>query len=85
MPNSRVRDAHQGNRQRDGREHAKHQRVQAVRRQHFRADVFESGGMLDGLVGGHVANDPRDRRDQRIRIRVGVDEKATAEHGPFFK
>ena len=74
MPNSRVRaldrkrqhagDAHDGDRQRDGREDAKHQRVQSVRREHFCPNVFESGGVLDGLIGGHVAKDARDRWDQ---------------------
>jgi len=57
MPNSRVRaltetparcDANQRNRQRDSREDAEHQRVQTVRREHLCADVFESGGVLDG-------------------------------------
>ena len=41
--------------------------------------------MLNGLIGGHVANDARDRRDQRIRICTGVDEKATAKHWTLFK
>ena len=49
--------------------HAEHQCVQTIRREHFRADIFKRRRMLHGLIGGHAANDVRDRRDQRIRIR----------------
>src|SRR5258708_2219657 len=41
--------------------------------------------MLDGLIGGHVADKARDRRNERIRIRAGVDEKAAAKDGTLFK
>src|SRR5580658_4312974 len=34
--------------------------------------------MLNRLIDGQVVNNARDRRDQRIRIGAGVDEKATA-------
>src|SRR5713226_4994148 len=78
-------DANQRNRQRDSREHAEHQRVQTVRREHLSANVFESGGVLDGLIGGHVANNARDRWDERIRICARVDEKAAAKDCALFK
>src|SRR5437588_2291770 len=41
--------------------------------------------MLNRLIGGHLPNNPRDRRDQRIRICAGVDEKATAKDRTLFK
>src|SRR5437016_3436185 len=78
-------DANQSNRQRNSREDAEHQGIQAVRREHLRADVFESGSVLDGLIGGHVANNAGDRRDERIRICAGVDEKVAAKDGTLFK
>src|SRR5712664_2095791 len=59
MPNSRVRAL---------TENAEHQRIQTVRREHLRADVFQSGSVLNGLIGGHFANNARDGRDERIRI-----------------
>src|SRR5437660_5947439 len=37
------------------------------------------------LICGYVANHLRDRRDERIRIYAGVDEKATAKHWTLFK
>ncbi len=77
-------DANQCNRQRDGREHAEHQRVQTVGRKHLRADVFESGRVLDGLIGGHAANDARDRSDERIGIYGGMDEQVTCKDGTLF-
>ena len=78
-------DPNHGNRQRNSGKHTKHQRVQTVRREHFRSHVFESGGVLDGLIGGHVANNARDRRDQGIRICTGMDEKVAAKYGTLFK
>jgi len=78
-------DANQRNRQRDSSEHTEHQGVQTVRREHLRADVFESGSVLNGLIGGHAANEARDRRDQRIRIRAGVDKKVPAKERTLFK
>src|SRR4029453_16568333 len=68
-------DADHRNRQSDRCEHAKHDRVQTLRAEHFRAGVFQGRGALNGLLHGHAANDPRDRRDQRIRIYTGVDEQ----------
>jgi hypothetical protein len=47
--------------------------------------VFESGGVLNGLIGRHGANNARDRWDQRIGICTGVDEEATAKDRTFFK
>jgi hypothetical protein len=47
--------------------------------EHLCTNVFESGGVLNGLIDGHVANNARDRHDQRIRICTGVDEKAIAQ------
>ena len=53
-------------------EDAKHDRVQTVRGEHLSARVFESSGALNRLIRGHVANNARDRRDERIRIRISV-------------
>src|SRR5258708_22486483 len=78
-------DANQRNRQRDSREHAEHQRVQTVRREHLGADVFESGGVLNGLFGRHFTNNARDRRDERIRICAGVDKKVATKEWTFLK
>jgi len=41
--------------------------------------------VFNGLINRHVANNARDRGDQRIRICGGVDEKAAAKDGTFFK
>ena len=41
--------------------------------------------MLNRLIDGHVVNNARDRRDQRIRIRTGVDEKAAAKYWKLVK
>ena len=62
-------DTDDGDHQRDGRESAEDDCVEAIGSQHFGADVFERGGVLDRLVGGHIADDVGDRRDQRVRIR----------------
>jgi len=34
--------------------------------------------VLNGLIGGHRANEARDGRDKRVRIAAGVDKQATA-------
>ena len=44
-------DADHGNRQRDGGKAAEDERVQPVRRQHFRAHVLERRGLLHRLLG----------------------------------
>ena len=90
MPNSRVRaltenakyarDANHGNQQRDHCEHAKDQGVQAVWSKHFCPDIFERGRVLNGFIGGHLADNLGYRRHQRIRICGGVDEEVTAEN-----
>jgi len=41
--------------------------------------------VLNGLLGGHAANEARDRRDQRIRICAGVDKKVPAKEWTLFK
>jgi len=70
--------AHDGNQQGHRRESAEHHGVQPVRRQHFRAYVFQRGRALHRLVHGHVSHDARDRRHQRVRIHAGVHEQAPA-------
>ena len=37
------------------------------------------------LIDGHVANNARDRREERIRICTGMDEKAAAKDGTLCK
>ena len=49
-----ARHADHRDRQRDRREAAEHERVQPIRREHFRADVFERGRALHRLIRGHV-------------------------------
>ena len=71
-------DADDGDRQRHGREAAEHQRVQPIRREHLGAHVLERRRLLDRLVGRQLADDARDRRHQRVRIRSRVDEEAAA-------
>src|ERR1700747_1884829 len=56
-----------------------------MRSEHFSAGVFESSGALDRLVGRHVADEARDRRDKRIRICTGMNEKATTQKRTLFK
>ena len=70
-------DTNQGDGQRHGCETAEDQCIQPVRRKHFRADVFESGGAFHHLLGGHIANNARDGRHQPIRVRARVHEQAT--------
>ena len=63
--------------QRDAGKAAEHQRIQPIRGKHFRSDVVQGRRPLHGLIGREVANDPADRRDERVRIRSDVDEKAS--------
>ena len=65
--------------------HAEHHGVQAIRREHFGADIFKRGRVLNGLIGGHRANQARDWRDQRVRISGCVDEQATAKDHTSLK
>src|SRR6516165_11562162 len=53
--------------------------------EHFSADVFERSGALNRLIRRYIANEARDRCDERIRICTGVDEKATAQKWTLFK
>src|ERR1700674_4077904 len=78
-------DADQGNGKSDGRKDTEHDCVETIRSENFGANVFERSGPLNGWVARHVANDPRDRRDERIRICAGVDEEATAKDWTLFK
>src|SRR5947207_1579178 len=71
-------NADQGNGKSDGRKDTEHNRVETIGSENFGANVFEGSGAFDGLSGRHVANDPRDRRDERMRIGAGVDEEASA-------
>ena len=74
--------ADHGDRQRDGREAAEHQRVQPIGREHFGAHVFERRRLLHRLLGRQLANDPGDRRHQRIGIGLGVDEERGRRRSP---
>src|SRR5216684_3110494 len=78
-------DADQGNGKSDGRKDSEHNCVETIRSENFGANVFEGSGAFNGLVDRHVANDPGDRRDERIRICAGVDEEATAKDWTLFK
>src|SRR5229473_6550008 len=78
-------NANQGNGKSYGRKDTEHNGVETIRSENFGANVFEGSGAFDGLVRRHVANDPRDWRDERIRICAGVDEKAAAKHWTLFK
>ena len=92
MPNSRVRPLTENAstpatpttaiEQRYGREAAEHQRVQPVRCEHLRADVFQRRRALHQLVRGHFANDTRDRRHQRVGVRVRVNEQTAVRRSP---
>src|SRR5258708_5869831 len=53
-----ARDANHRNQQRDPSKHAKDQGVQAVWREHFCTDVFESGGVLNRVIGGDRESTP---------------------------
>ena len=78
-----TRNSDDGDRQRNRGEHAKHDRVQTVRRKHLGANVFERGRMLYRLFNRHPANNTRNRRHQRIRISTRVDKQASAEKRPL--
>src|SRR5438067_98112 len=65
--------------------HAEHHRVQTLRGEHFSAGVCERSGPLNWLIRGDLANDPRDRGDQRIGICTCVNEKAAAIERTLFK
>src|SRR5713226_3958293 len=77
-------DADQGNGKSDGRKDTEHNCVETIRSENFRANVFEGSGAFNRLVDRHVANDASDRRDERVRICAGVDEKATAKDWTLF-
>src|SRR2546429_2463235 len=66
-------------------EDAKDHGIEAIRGQHFRTNVFQSGGLLDRLLRGHAANDMGDRGHKRIRIYAGVDKEAPVEHRTVVK
>ena len=66
------------NRQSNCREPTEYQRVQTIRSEHFRSDVFQRGGMLDRLVHRKIADDVSDRRHQGVRVGVGVNEQTTS-------
>ena len=70
-----ARDADDGDGERNRSESAEDERVQTIGCEDFGARVFESGGVFDGLVNRKVADDSRDRSDERVRIRVHVDEQ----------
>jgi hypothetical protein len=72
-------DANNGNQQRDRCEDTKDQRVQTVWSKHRCTDVFESGSVLNGYIGGHLADDFRYGRYEGIRICGGVDQEMTGE------
>src|SRR6266481_1461793 len=78
-------DADQGNGKSDGRKDTEHNCVETIRSENFGANVFEGSGAFNGLFDRHLANDPRDRRDERIRICAGVDKESTAKHWALFK
>src|ERR1700731_2178771 len=78
-------DADQGDGKGDGRKDTEHNCVETIRSENFGANVFEGSGALNGLVGGHVAKDASDRRDERVRICAGMDEKAAAKDWTLFK
>ena len=59
-------------------EAAEHERVDAIRRQHFGADVVERRRALHRLIARQLANDLRHRRHERVRIDLGVDEQPPA-------
>src|SRR5438093_4133225 len=73
------------NRQCDRGEHAKHHRIQTMRTEHRSAVIFERSGVLTGLSRGHVTNNARDRRHQRIGIYTRVDEQTAAKQWTLFK
>src|SRR5262249_40875466 len=64
--------------QRDWGEHTENDGIQTLWTEHFSAGVFEGPGALDRLIRGELANNARDRRDERIRIYARVDEKPAA-------
>src|SRR5262249_30501337 len=78
-------DANDGDRQRDGCKQSKHKRVQTIRSKHFRTDVFQGSGALDGLISGHSLDHARNRRNQRIWISTGVDKKTAGVEEALFK
>src|SRR5437762_3936200 len=78
-------NADQGNGKSDGRKDTEHHGVETIRSENFGANVFEGSGAFNGLVDRHVADDPRDRRDERIGVCAGVDEEAAAKDWTLFK
>src|SRR5260370_4996429 len=78
-------DADQGDGKSDSRKDTEHNGVETIRSENFGANVLEGRGAFNGLIGRHVANDPRDWRGERLGIWAGVDEKAAAKHWTLFK
>ena len=63
-------------------EAAEHERVQPIRREHFGAHVVQRRRALDRLIGRQLADDPRDRRHQRVRIRCARARTAGRRRSP---
>src|SRR3974390_317437 len=76
--------ANHRDRQRDACNAAEDQRIEAIWRQHFRADVVECGSVFNRLVGGHLTNDARDGSNQPMRIDLSMDEQAATEERYLF-
>ena len=70
-----ARDADDGDGERTAANPPKTSAFETIGCEDFGARVFESGGVFDGLVNRKVADDSRDRSDERVRIRVHVDEQ----------
>src|SRR5437667_10478204 len=56
-----------------------------MRTEHRSAVIFERSGVLNELIRGHVTNNARDRRHQRIGIYTRVDEQTAAKQWTLFK
>ena len=73
-----TRHPYECDRERHRGKSAEHQRIQPVGRQYFGANVRERRRLLDRLVGRQLANDPRNRGHERIRIGLGMHEHPSA-------
>jgi len=69
-------DPDDGDEEGDGGESTKDQGVEFVGGEDFGADVLESSGALDGLVGGDALDGFNDGGDKGVGIARGVDEEA---------
>ena len=61
---------------------AEHQRVEPIRRQHLGADVVERRRLFDRLLRRQIADDPRDRRHQRVGIASASGRRAGRRRTP---